>query len=285
MDDEKRKIIVGEIKHWRRSKLLPEQYCDFLLNLYHVDAETSSGSKASWRNASSPWQTGNWIMGLMVAAGLILTVITLLPVFNFNLPVQIGVSSLFIVFCYIVGVIRRHRSPLQALGLSGLGSLTMLVSGLWIISSIIEDQTYIYIVYISVCAAIWIAIGLLKSMRPLHFCGWVALMFAYGWLLHQQMGAMQWTVLQLSYVPIAFLFIWIGWMIHHRSKSVASVWMLTGLLVWFIPEPHGLILSSDAAGTAVQASLIGKLLVTPIIVFVLRKKWMEWVVHNNDQVI
>ena len=26
--------IVKEIEHWQRSKLLPEQYCDFLLNLY-----------------------------------------------------------------------------------------------------------------------------------------------------------------------------------------------------------------------------------------------------------
>ena len=39
MDAEKRKMIVREIDHWRRSKLLPEHYCDFLMNLY-VDEST-----------------------------------------------------------------------------------------------------------------------------------------------------------------------------------------------------------------------------------------------------
>ena len=34
MKAERRTIIVREIEHWRRSKLLPDHYCDFLLNLY-----------------------------------------------------------------------------------------------------------------------------------------------------------------------------------------------------------------------------------------------------------
>lgn len=285
MDDEKRKIIVGEIKHWRRSKLLPEQYCDFLLNLYHVDADASSVADSSWTKVPSSLQTANWMIGLLAIVGLTLTVIMMLPFFNFNPFLQVGVSSLFIVFCYVVGIIRRHRTPLLALGISGLGSITLLLSGLWIVRGIFDDQTYFYIVCIAISGVIWIVIGLLKSMRPLHFCGWVALICVYGWLLDQQLGEMQWTVLQISYVPLAFLFIWIGWLIHHRSKGIAAVWMLTGVLMWFVPEGHGLILSNDAVGTAMQVSFIGKLLATPIIVFVLRKKWMEWVVYNNDQVI
>jgi hypothetical protein len=38
-DEEKRNLIVKEIESWRRSKLLPEQYCDFLQNLYLEDLE------------------------------------------------------------------------------------------------------------------------------------------------------------------------------------------------------------------------------------------------------
>jgi hypothetical protein len=39
LDNEKRNLVVKEIEAWRRSKLLPEQYCDFLQNLYLDDSE------------------------------------------------------------------------------------------------------------------------------------------------------------------------------------------------------------------------------------------------------
>lgn len=34
MEDERRAIIITEIKYWKEHKLLPEQYCDYLLALY-----------------------------------------------------------------------------------------------------------------------------------------------------------------------------------------------------------------------------------------------------------
>jgi hypothetical protein len=34
MNKQRREIIVREIEYWKRSRLLPEQYCDYLLALY-----------------------------------------------------------------------------------------------------------------------------------------------------------------------------------------------------------------------------------------------------------
>src|SRR5690625_5052860 len=34
MENDRHRIIVEEIKSWRENQLLPEKYCDFLLNLY-----------------------------------------------------------------------------------------------------------------------------------------------------------------------------------------------------------------------------------------------------------
>jgi hypothetical protein len=34
MDKQRREIIVREIEYWKRSRLLPEQYCNYLLALY-----------------------------------------------------------------------------------------------------------------------------------------------------------------------------------------------------------------------------------------------------------
>lgn len=48
--NEKRKIILKEIEYWRKNKVLPEQYCDFLTALYTEGSEnylrpTSGGLK------------------------------------------------------------------------------------------------------------------------------------------------------------------------------------------------------------------------------------------------
>ena len=34
MSNPKKQIIMNEIAFWKQSKLLPEQYCDFLMTLY-----------------------------------------------------------------------------------------------------------------------------------------------------------------------------------------------------------------------------------------------------------
>jgi hypothetical protein len=34
MNEQRREIIIKEIQYWKRSRLLPEQYCDYLLALY-----------------------------------------------------------------------------------------------------------------------------------------------------------------------------------------------------------------------------------------------------------
>ena len=34
MDENRKQIIIKEIGYWKNNKLLPEQYCDFLLALY-----------------------------------------------------------------------------------------------------------------------------------------------------------------------------------------------------------------------------------------------------------
>lgn len=39
MDDHRRKIITNEIKYWKQNRMLPEHYCDFLLNLYTEGSE------------------------------------------------------------------------------------------------------------------------------------------------------------------------------------------------------------------------------------------------------
>lgn len=58
MEDQRKKIIVKEIEHWRKNHLLPEHYCIFLLNLYTegehaADAQVAAGQAAAGRAKDS----------------------------------------------------------------------------------------------------------------------------------------------------------------------------------------------------------------------------------------
>lgn len=68
MDDHRRKIITNEIKYWKQNRLLPEHYCDFLLNLY---TEGSSEDDLTRRNRPSRTKS---ILGLILIGLLSLSV-------------------------------------------------------------------------------------------------------------------------------------------------------------------------------------------------------------------
>lgn len=62
MNLEKREIIIKEIQYWRNNRLLPEQYCDFLTNLYDDEAAAKDRNPISLKNL----QQGNikiWLFG------------------------------------------------------------------------------------------------------------------------------------------------------------------------------------------------------------------------------
>lgn len=49
MSDNRKEIIVKEIQYWKETKLLPEQYCNFLLALY-TEGEQINGKKVGKRS-------------------------------------------------------------------------------------------------------------------------------------------------------------------------------------------------------------------------------------------
>ncbi|MNY82906.1 hypothetical protein D3C86_2252940 [compost metagenome] len=53
--------------------------------------------------------------------------------------------------------------------------------------------------------------------------------------------------------------------------------MLVGGLVWFIPEAITFLIDVDMSSRLIQISFTAKLVSVGAALFVLRKKWVEWV--------
>lgn len=101
MEPEKRKIIVNEIDNWRKSKLLPEQYCDFLLNLYLEDP-AERPKKLLGISTVSIMNSG-WKSWILVISSIALIFLYVLNFTSFGLPLQIASGALLLIILYWAG--------------------------------------------------------------------------------------------------------------------------------------------------------------------------------------
>jgi hypothetical protein len=275
MEAEKRKLIINEIGNWRRSKLLPEQYCDFLLNLYMENPS----DKRNGLFGLSPGAVSNssWKIWLLVMACFGFISLSVLNFNSFPFPMQIGVSFVFLFACYFFGALQRGKAPALAYLLFGTASLALLWIGLHLIKLYHLDRlSWVIVAYLFLVSLIWLFTGIAARMGIFHFCGWVGIVLSYGWILGSYADLANWSEVQLSWLPFSVLFAWIGWLCHHGNKGIGVIFFLLSVLLWFAPEVYGFIMQ-NISEAGMQISLVGKIIAAGVILFLFRKKWTEWV--------
>ncbi|RKN86947.1 hypothetical protein [Paenibacillus ginsengarvi] len=273
MEQEKRKIIIYEIEQWRRSKLLPEHYCDFLMNLY--DAKPADKDFSVLGVSKNAIQNSNWKVWLL---GCVLSALIAYIVFHFNafrFPLQIMSVVLVVGICYGFGFKYARKAPIIGYALVGLGSIALLGAGFYLLRLHDMNEPSIALAYVAFCSMIWIVIGLLARMGLFHYCGWSGLVLVYAYLLHERVE-LGWIGAQLSWLPLCVLFCWLGWLLHRASKSAGAVLLLVGFTLWWMPELYGMY-TGEISGTLIQLLLLCKLITAAALLFGLRKKWIEWV--------
>ncbi|WP_199618787.1 hypothetical protein [Paenibacillus alkalitolerans] len=275
MEREKRTIIVTEIEHWRRSKLLPEQYCDFLLNLYAESADIDvkpdrhCGKQAVLESNALQWVSLFGIVACICYVALHFS--------SFRPQLQIGLFVFGCVAPYVSAALIRRRKPLAANVSSGLGTALMLIAGPLLLRQMGWQEWVQTALYFSVCSLIWLGAGVGFRMSWLHFCGWLGLIVSYALVLNRLSVPGDWVTLELCWLPLSFLLGWLGWLFSRRAKNAGAVLLVVSCLLWFMPESYALLLT-DWSVTAAQMLLLGKLALLGALAFMLRKIWIEWVV-------
>src|SRR5262249_42986070 len=125
--DDKRKAIVAEIEAWRRGKLLPEQYCDFLINLYLDDLNERPKGMVGTAVRKIGQATGKqWLLTFGI---FVLICVVVLHFSAFPLALQIGLTG--IVTAALIGLAGklRGRSPGRSMMLAGTGAAFLLGAG------------------------------------------------------------------------------------------------------------------------------------------------------------
>lgn len=273
MEMDKRKIIVEEIEQWRRSKLLPEHYCDFLLNLYLDDP--SIRSKSMLGVSSSSIKDSHWKVWMLIFSGIGIFAFIILNFNSFQIPMQIIVSTLIVLSCFMMGGVQRNKNVMASYLCTGIGCLLLLNVGFYLLQQH-DVSTSMLIGFVALCGAIWIAIGITMRLPIIHFSGWVILTIIYGTILQNNIDDFDWIGLQLSWLPISIVLLWVGWLFHHQNKQIGTVLLIVGLFIWFFPDIYGLLFTEVSSGL-LQMTLLVRIIVTGICLFVFRKKWIEWI--------
>ncbi|NIK77411.1 hypothetical protein FHS15_002547 [Paenibacillus castaneae] len=278
MNQDRRQIIVKEIDHWRRSKLLPDQYCDFLLNLYadHDTIETLKEQHNTVGKAIAAVQRATGLQWLLTFGTFTLISFVVLYFNEFHPLLQMAVVASGTAVLLWIGGRLRTRNEAAGLSLTSTGMLLLLGGGIYMLNHHGLDEWGWKSGLVALCSLFWVVYGITARIPILHFSGWLAAILVYAWLLSHFMIDPKWYEIQLYWLPIACLFGWSSWFVHRWSKPVSAVLFLTSALVYFMPELYAIMFAEEAIW--LQLQLIIKIAIGGGLLFTMRKQWMVWVV-------
>ncbi|CAM2830307.1 hypothetical protein PASE110613_03160 [Paenibacillus sediminis] len=273
MDQEKRKMIYTEIENWQRNRLLPDQYSEFLLNLYD---ENQSGKDNHLLSLSSLMQ-GN-IRSWLSAFGISSWICFVGFYFSvFSWPMQIFTALVFIGLCYAYAFVWRHTRITTSYTLTGMASFLLLGFGIWLIDLHQINFKLGSIILLLLCSLTWTILGYLMDIGLLHYFGFIGWALLYAALFYHAVPDASWWQVQMLWLPLSVLMIWFSWLVHHKDHKLPSVYFIVGITLWFMPEADLTILRGHSPEVMGLLSFI-KIAIAFSLLFNLRKKWIAWVV-------
>lgn len=275
MNEQKRQWITEEIEHWKKSNLLPDKYCRFLMNLYKED----SVQDKKWLGLS----INNWACSRFfywTAAFFLISLFgSILLNFNpFGISLQIGISLFFIVCLYGTGIYIRKRSDSAARLLCLLATLTLVLFGPYLFSFMEGDVFLFNLIYLLGCCVFVLLVGWFFHWIWFQYAAWIGFSIIYGRFLLWLKPGISAGIFEMAWIPASLIFIWLGWIIHSVNRIGARSFWWAGITLFFIPELY----TAAAGGTedwrlGITMIFLIKMVLATIILYGYRKKWIEWI--------
>lgn len=228
MRPEQKQVIVTEIKQWRRNRLLPDQYCDFLLNLY-LDDESDDDTHQARHSLTKNYK-------ILIYIGLFGLISFGVLYFNsFYLPMQIALSGVFIGVLLWMGWRRRKVQRLVSLMLLGLASVSLLLCSFDMMRLHHVEHNIEYQVLFVLCSMAWMVIGITSDQPVLDFCGLICLLFMISLVLVSKLpyhAYGYWQCAWLAAATVLFVFVY-----FKRGSEIRSLLYFVACGVsLFVPE-------------------------------------------------
>ncbi|MEW4306707.1 hypothetical protein [Rossellomorea marisflavi] len=154
--DKETTIIINEIKRWKESSMLPEHYCDYLLNLY-----TKGGSES----VSSRGYTH------LAAAALTLGLTVFVIYFTEMSPLlQTAILAVFVVFL-VVMAIHYSKKGISTLFVYVVAALILLFMTVHIVDAFFEGKRGVLMPLLYLHCFVWSVTGIGRKILPFSIGG------------------------------------------------------------------------------------------------------------------
>lgn len=156
MDEKRKETIIKEIKYWRKSKLLPEQYCDFLLTLYSEGEEAVVDSK---EKVASSFLTMRSLLPFIMVQAMFFLAVLIIYFTDFSIVMQIMIGIFFtIAIVFIANKVKAQYLLLTYLFLL-MAALLLFLLTVHIVVNVFQANSLYLAAATFVHCIVWFLIG------------------------------------------------------------------------------------------------------------------------------
>lgn len=175
MSNQRKQIIINEITFWKQNKLLPEQYCDFLMTLYTEgqQLEEPAHQKAVLQRATTN-KNHLWLLFATIVSALLLYSLFEFTTVSWLMP-AIGavVAIVFMVSAFLL--VKKQRN--MAAVLQVLAALLLFAVSIQVSQTFFpNDESMLYIFILMNCG-LWLVSGFLLKAVYFILSGSIGLVF------------------------------------------------------------------------------------------------------------
>lgn len=179
MNDIRKQIIIKEIEYWKRNRLLPEQYCNYLLTLYSEgEHETREhGKRKIWGKILSIFPT---ILLFLLPA------LFLFIYFNeMSFGLQIGIQMLVVAVASFVAIFYARKNKLYFTVYIILSLLLLFVLTIEVADQFLRNVVFIIEALVFVHCGVWYWLGKKFKLRFLEMSGLAGIVLLLAFIVYK----------------------------------------------------------------------------------------------------
>ncbi|AST92603.1 hypothetical protein BC6307_15540 [Sutcliffiella cohnii] len=163
MRDQRKSIIINEIKYWKQNRLLPEQYCNYLLALYSEGTEIDNTitQKASKLRGNIALRLFGLFLPLLVPFTFLVIYFT-----ELSSQLQMVILSIFIVIAFLGLTLFSKEGHFIHIPVIVLILLLLVFSVT--LAEMVNVGPRFFTILVAFQALVWLLIGIWKRWYYLH---------------------------------------------------------------------------------------------------------------------
>lgn len=168
MNKERKQIVLKEIKYWKDHRLLPEQYCDFLLSLYTEGSEKEQ--KVYERKSFSTKRLFSQLFMLYLVLQLPFTYVVIYFT-EMSIDLQMTLFTIFVMTSFISAFLFYRKKNLFLHVALVVGVLIFFLATVHIVSIVFSGAQVALLIIILINCVMWIGSGYILKLKYLIISG------------------------------------------------------------------------------------------------------------------